>query len=152
MHSATDRILRQETSRAAALLRRRPAVRLVAAAGIGVLGYHSRLPMLDLVGIVDPKIARSASEPPPGSLLMPGHQRFDVEYVLARRPDVIVVRRPRPDPLPAEAALWGHPEFETHYAWDPRIPAYVRRREPSRAEAGPAAAEGALPRPGAGTR
>lgn len=108
---------------------RRPPPRLVATIGVGALGYYSKLPMLDLVGITDATVARSAPARGSDGTLLPGHQRANVEYVLARRPDVIVVRRSgSPAPLPVEAGLWEHPEFRRRYAWSSGVHAYVRRR------------------------
>ena len=130
VYRAWDEAMRRMAMRRAEVLRGwGTPPRLVAAAGIGALGYHSGLPMLDLVGLTEPTIARSAAERVSGALLLPGHQRSNVDYVLAREPDVIVIRRVgSPEPLPVEAALWGHPRFEREYAWDRTLWAYVRRR------------------------
>ena len=103
-------------------------VDLVAHTAIGRFGYYSGLPVLDLLGLVDPRVARS-SERGSGAKL-PGHQRSNVEYVFSRNPDLIVIPHPkaRRDSfvLPAVAALWADPRLEERYRWDRKIKAYRR--------------------------
>src|SRR5262249_58143151 len=78
------------TERTATLLRQQtPPIRLLAAGGIGVIGYYSRLPLIDYFGLVDPTVATSAAEATEGALLLPGHQRSNADYVFSRRPDFI---------------------------------------------------------------
>jgi hypothetical protein len=106
--------------RAELLRSRRPPVRLVASMAIGRFGYYSRLPILDLYGIVDPSVARSKERTSvPDGRLLPGHQRSNASYVLARKPDYIVIPRRRAGgptpPLPAIVAIWGHPDLDTYY-------------------------------------
>jgi hypothetical protein len=110
-----------------------PPVQLVAAMAIGRLGYHADLPILDLFGLTDPRIARGDTTP--SAKALPGHQRSDAGYVLARRPDVILIPRrpaggPRPRDLPAVIALWQSPELERLYRWEPQLRGY-RLRDPS---------------------
>ena len=50
-------------ARAERLRAQAPEARLVAAGAIGALGYHSRLPILDIYGLVDAHIAREGREP-----------------------------------------------------------------------------------------
>jgi hypothetical protein len=133
-----DRGFEARGMRSARVLReRREPLRLVAAGAIGAFGYYSRLPILDLYGLVDPVIARTRSETATrrGGLI-PGHQRSNPNYVLSRRPDYILM--PRRDPasaglVPAHDALWAHPGLDRWYEWDDEVPAYRRRANPSRA-------------------
>jgi hypothetical protein len=105
-----------------------PPVRLAAAIGIGVLGYESRTPVLDLVGLVDAEIARHVISRDPRYLALPGHQRSHPDYVMARRPDIIVIRKQGAVPiLRAEADIWAHPEFDRLYAWNGSLRAYWLR-------------------------
>jgi hypothetical protein len=118
----------------AALLRRRGAqAPLVATGAIGAFGYHARVPVLDLLGLVDREIARSEPDPGIAALRLPGHQRWNTGYVFARRPDYILIARkdsPGKGNLPAVAGLWQHPDLERLYVWDPGIGGYRRRPAP----------------------
>jgi arabinofuranosyltransferase len=101
---------------------------LVAAVSIGMFGYRSRLPILDLLGIVDPVIARSRVKlDDPALILFPGHQKTDAEYVLRRRPDYVLVGRRGPYMLPALLQLLDHPQFRRRYAFDTKLLGYARR-------------------------
>jgi hypothetical protein len=115
------------------LEQRRPANKLVAATGIGSLGYHSDARVLDLLGLVDPVIARSGPPPPAlDELALPGHQRTNAAYVLSRQPHYILIPEPSPQRqhLPAVLELWQSPQLARRYRWDPSLPGYrrVRRR------------------------
>lgn len=117
--------------RAQTLLARAEPVRLVAAGAIGSFGYYSRLPIVDIYGIVDPEIARSEAPLPEGAVLLPGHQRSDVDRVFALEPDYILVPRPEArlsERLPANLALATHPDLAAHYEWDVEVWGYRRRR------------------------
>jgi arabinofuranosyltransferase len=97
-----------------------PPPTLVALPHIGAVGYYSRLPVLDLLGLVDRDLARRPRNRTDGPLRgfnEIGHECFDIAWSLARRPDVIVPSRTygsrpftnlselRPD-FPAEAQLF----------------------------------------------
>ena len=113
------------------LLREQPQPGLVGSSGIGALGYYSRLPILDIYGIIDPKIAHSKAENPRGVRLIPGHHRSNADYVFARQPDFLLIPRARRYlPMPALVALWEHPKLESQYVWDPRVKGYRRKRTP----------------------
>jgi len=120
-------------AQAARLKQMQPPVNLVASVSIGRLGYFSGLPVLDLVGLVDAHIARapiSASLLKGQGLLLPGHQRSDPQYVLDRRPDIVVIPQKAPEPgfnLPVTLDLWAQPRFEAEYVWNANLNAYERR-------------------------
>ncbi len=102
-------------------------VRLVATGGIGAFGYHARVPILDLYGLVDREIARSTVER--GTLAGPGHVRSNAEYVFERAPDYLLIpkRGTRMIRSPSIEDIWAHPELDAHYAWDEEIVGYRRR-------------------------
>ncbi|HJX54303.1 MAG TPA: hypothetical protein VJ801_16165 [Polyangia bacterium] len=97
-----------------------PPSTLVALPHIGAVGYYSRLPVLDLLGLVDRDLARRPCNRAGGPLRgfnEIGHECFDIAWSLARQPAVIVPSRTygsrpftspselRPD-FPAEAQLF----------------------------------------------
>ncbi|HEX3766216.1 MAG TPA: hypothetical protein VHW23_46305 [Kofleriaceae bacterium] len=77
----------------------------VATVPIGAIGYYSRLPLVDLVGLTEPAIARAGRTVPPELLTRRwiGHERHCTEYVLARAPTVIVTTMSRDRPWQALA-------------------------------------------------
>jgi hypothetical protein len=107
---------------------RPPADKLVATLGIGSFGYYSSARVLDLVGLIDPTIAKSAPAREGREMAFPGHQRSNASYVLSRRPDFILIPPPfssffRP---PALVELWTNPEFYSTYQWDPELEGFRR--------------------------
>ena len=72
----------------------------VAVVPIGAIGYYSGLPILDLVGLTEPAIAREGRSVPPELLTRQwiGHERNFTEYVLAQAPEVIVTTMVRAEP------------------------------------------------------
>jgi hypothetical protein len=72
----------------------------VATVPIGAIGYYSGLPIVDLVGLTEPAIARAGRSVPPEMLtkLWIGHERHCTECVLARAPAVIVTTMHRDHP------------------------------------------------------
>jgi hypothetical protein len=74
----------------AARLRDFPPTTVVAANNVGILGYDSRLPVVDMLGLNDARIARA-----PGKRVgIPGHESHDGGYVLDRNPHLIFVGLP----------------------------------------------------------
>jgi hypothetical protein len=63
-----------------------PKDTLVATVPLVAIGYHSNVPILDLVGLTEPAIARARRSVPEGSLTRNwiGHERNNTEYVLER--------------------------------------------------------------------
>jgi hypothetical protein len=73
-------------------LRRQFPHATVATVPIGAIGYYSQLPIIDLVGLTEPEIARAGRSVPPELLTKQwiGHERHCTECVLARAPALIV--------------------------------------------------------------
>jgi len=67
-----------------------PPDTLVAANAVGVLAYYARLPILDMYGLTDAHIAHSRPVKRMG-LDIAGHEKWDPQYVLSRKPDVIIL-------------------------------------------------------------
>ncbi len=117
-------------ARAQHITRRESGRPLVATGAIGVFGYHSRLPVLDILGLVDPVVARTPPAPGRPGLALPGHQRSNAAYVFSREPEYLLIARkgtPGKGLLAAVAELWAHPDLERHYRWDSAIDGYRRR-------------------------
>lgn len=72
-----------------ALAQGRPPGTLIAVAAAGAIPYYSGLPAIDMYGLNDAHIARRPfSEAATGRLM-----KWDMDYVLARRPALIVINR-----------------------------------------------------------
>jgi hypothetical protein len=65
-----------------------PADTTVALIPVGAIGYESRLPVLDMLGITDEHIAHRKLKI--GGLAA-GHEKYDTEYVLDEEPDIILL-------------------------------------------------------------
>jgi hypothetical protein len=103
--AATGRVV-GEWLRAAA-----PADVVVATNAAGALPYFSRLPVIDMLGLTDAHIARSHADR--GQWI--GHERGDGDYVLDRRPDIIIFGGPEGSQAP-----WSFPG-DQQIATDPRF-------------------------------
>mgnify|MGYP000213648623 CR=1 FL=1 len=128
-----DHLRRAEASATRVLERRRQgeAIDLVAATAIGKFGWDLRLPILDMLGLVDAHIAHSPTRHPSKPVMwLAGHVRTDADYVFARRPDYIFLQRAWSTPLrlPVHDDFWSHPALERDYEWDADMLAYRRRR------------------------
>jgi hypothetical protein len=93
-----------------------PPRALIATVPIGAIGYYSKRPILDLVGLTDQTIARSGKSVPHELLsrMWIGHERNDTDYVLARAPQVIVMTAHRDHPwtlAEAHAGFWADYEL-----------------------------------------
>ncbi|MBK8482745.1 MAG: hypothetical protein IPL40_16535 [Proteobacteria bacterium] len=67
---------------------------------IGAIGYFSKLPVIDLVGLTEPAIAKAGRSVPPELLTRDwiAHERHNTEWVLRRRPDLIITTKWRAEP------------------------------------------------------
>ncbi|MCC7013160.1 MAG: hypothetical protein IT454_11405 [Planctomycetes bacterium] len=94
----------------------------VALAPIGAFGWVSRLPIVDLLGLTNTAIANAAPDP---EITIKGHTRYDADWVLAQRPEIIVIGNGWVHPsadgsrtLVASAwekTLVTHPRFQSEY-------------------------------------
>ncbi len=90
-----------------------PEPGLLATGEAGVVPYYTKLPLLDLLGLMDPHLARLSGV---------RHRKFDSDYVLGRRPSYVLLTINRwPDGTINGAhtysqALLHHPRFEREYA------------------------------------
>jgi hypothetical protein len=118
--------------RARVLLEREEPIALVATGAIGSFGFHSQLPILDILGLVDATIART--EPPAGKEHSgpPGHQRSNPDYVFSRKPDYILIGRRGRQWLggfvTAPGDIRTHPDLDRYYEWDAEVRGYRRVR------------------------
>ena len=112
-----------------------PPDALIATPAIGVIGYVSRRPILDVFGLIDPEIARHTTSD--YELRGPsGHDRAHPSYVLSRAPEMVLLGNVwiRSTPMtpgslsantdlltPTDRFLFGMPEFFESYrivSWD----------------------------------
>lgn len=114
-----DQLERRWQAIGVALRERAEPGTLVATEAIGFVGYESRLPLVDMLGLVDPVIAREAPHAEAG---MKGHTKYDAGYVLSRRPDLILLGDGLLDgsgKVPvfvSQRDLAAHPRFAAEYA------------------------------------
>jgi len=100
-----------------------PDETLVAANNVGVIGYESRVRVLDMMGLNDRHIARA----PGKKVSIAGHESHDGAYVLDQKPDIIIVGMPlaviKPNPVwdtgrggyPSDMDLRRDPRFAEEY-------------------------------------
>jgi len=105
--------------RVAERLAKFPSSTLVAANNVGVIGYESRVRILDMMGLTDEHIAHA-----PGKKVgIAGHESHDGAYVLDQKPDVIILGMPRAvsKPNPAwDTGRQGYPS-DMDVRRDPRF-------------------------------
>lgn len=110
--------------------RAKPDAKLIACIGIGKFAYyHMEFTILDMVGLVDRHVAQS-KRVIPQSFIIPGHSRTDSDYVLSRKPDVIILpnlEAAKPGRLPAELDLLRNPELPRQYRFVSDGGFWVRR-------------------------
>jgi hypothetical protein len=129
IHREPDPHLRRYERAARWIDRNTPEDVLIASTGIGVIGFVSGRRILDTNGLIDKEIARFRTTA--FTIRGPaGHDRAHPDYVLARRPDMILLANiwVRPDPMSPESLqlnehllfaterfLFGKPEFLQRY-------------------------------------
>lgn len=100
-----------------------PPTASVATLAIGAIGYESGLKIIDMYGIVDKNIAHKSMRTGGG---LPGHEKFDNQYVLRQRPDVILLDNQLHE-KPGTVLIWREaasemvrmPEFRSNYVFFP---------------------------------
>jgi arabinofuranosyltransferase len=118
--------------RADVLRQRDETIALVATGAIGSFGFYSGLPILDILGLVDPTIARSRPSGEGERFALPGHQRSNPDYVFSRKPDYLLIGKRGKQRLgnvvTAPDELREHPDLDRYYEWDAEVLGYKRRR------------------------
>jgi arabinofuranosyltransferase len=108
----------------------RPGVKTVACFGIGKLSYYNMdFDIIDMVGLTDRHVAQS-TRTIPGTFVVPGHSRTDSDYILSRRPDVIMLPlalAPGALQIPAEVDLLANPRLPQDYRFVPDANLWVRK-------------------------
>ncbi|MBN1883888.1 MAG: hypothetical protein JW876_00020 [Candidatus Krumholzibacteriota bacterium] len=101
-----------------------PPTARIACGSTGAIGWFSRLPIVDLLGLTEPAIARE------GRIVstQPGHMKANGRYVIGRRPDLLLLgnvwihrgHRPERDlPLKIqERDIAEQPDFARLYVYD----------------------------------
>ena len=91
----------------------------VAISPIGAFGYHSRLPLVDILGLTHDGLLEVA--PDLDGVSMKGHHRHDARWVLAQRPQLVILGNGVRDLdgvlniNPWERDLYLDPEFQRDY-------------------------------------
>jgi hypothetical protein len=92
-----------------------PPGTLVATNCAGTVPYFSELPCIDMLGLTDAHIARVR----PDRTAWIGHEKGDGEYVLSRRPAIVILGgaegSAEPWPFPGDQQLAAAPAFHTSY-------------------------------------
>ncbi|MBK7878303.1 MAG: hypothetical protein IPJ77_21820 [Planctomycetes bacterium] len=96
-----------------------PADTRVATAPIGAIGFHSRLPIVDLLGLTNAAVRRAE---PDLSITMKGHHRYDADWALAQEPDLVLLGNGvlLPGQRTLQVSAWErtlvqHPRFAAEY-------------------------------------
>lgn len=76
----------------------------IATIPIGALGYWSDRYIIDMLGLIDLHIARADVETGKGVI---GHEKFDTEYVLNKKPDIIMTWPVILGPTPKQLLRWN---------------------------------------------
>jgi arabinofuranosyltransferase len=88
----------------------------VATCGIEVVGYYGNVRVIDMLGLVDAHIAhREVAGFGSG---LPGHEKYDSDYVLDQRPAYILIPSPSTPlrlSLNAVTDMWKNPRFQNEY-------------------------------------
>jgi arabinofuranosyltransferase len=95
-----------------------PAGTSVATSPIGAIGWYSRLPLIDILGLTND--ATLGVEPDLEAVGVKGHHRFDAAWVMERRPDLVLLGNGVLDQEwrtinPWERTLFAHPDFRSGY-------------------------------------
>ena len=107
-----------------------PGAKLIACIGIGKMGYYNMdFVILDMVGLTDRQVAESQRRIA-NTFVVPGHSRTDSDYILSRRPDVIIlpnIGALGANRLPAEVDMLGNPKLPESYRFVPDGGFWVRK-------------------------
>jgi arabinofuranosyltransferase len=108
------RLVRKLTDK---ILRAKPGASVIACIGIGKMGfYNMNFTIIDMVGLTDRHVAES-TRTLPDTFVVPGHSRTDSDYILSRKPDVIIIPSSLSQEvrLPAEVDMLANPKLRQDY-------------------------------------
>jgi hypothetical protein len=100
----------------------------IAAIPVGIIGYKTKMHVLDMVGIVDPVIAHQEFDSEYLKEWIPGHNKGDGNYILSKKPDYIQLIdyiTSKPQRIPNQISLqfksireiWNSPIFHKNYKY-----------------------------------
>jgi len=108
-----------------------PPDTLVALNQAGIIPYYSQLPTIDMLGLNDVHIAHYGKR---DYTLWYAHQAGDGEYVLSRKPDIIIFGgrglNAQPGEFISDKEIWASQQFHNEYVlteWEGIGPVYVRK-------------------------
>jgi hypothetical protein len=102
----------------------------IAAIPIGIIGYRSKIKVIDMVGIVDPVIAHQEFDPEYLDQWIPGHNKGDGKYILSQKPKYIqlidyLTKFPKKFPdrrslqFKSIKEIWSSEDFHINYEYYP---------------------------------
>ncbi len=140
---ARDRTLEFNIRKARAatyFLQNFPPDTLIATGAIGIVGYVTKMPILDILGKVDRHVAHADVGPIGRGFT--GHEKYDADYIFERDPAVIFIplsSKKRFVVLPAWRTIWEHPLLAERYeVVRDEVPYYRRKSVKPGAQARPA--------------
>ncbi len=108
-----------------------PPDTLVALNQAGIIPYYSQLPTIDMLGLNDAHIAHHGKR---DYRLWYAHQAGDGDYVLSRKPDIIIFGgrglNAQPGEFISDREIWASEQFQNEYLlteWEGIGPVYVRK-------------------------
>lgn len=108
-----------------------PPDTLVALNQAGIIPYYSQLPTIDMLGLNDVYIAHHGKR---DYRLWYAHQAGDGDYVLSRKPDIIIFGgrglNAQPGEFISDREIWASEQFQNEYVlteWEGIGPVYVRK-------------------------
>ncbi len=88
------------------MARNLPPDTMIGVTRAGAIPYYSRLPTLDMLGLNDTHIAHADVDLGKG---IAGHEKYDIDYVLERRPEILLLGRLTPEPRIYPSQYTSHP-------------------------------------------
>ncbi len=94
-----------------------PSNCMIAASGIGALGYYSDMKILDVLGLTNKAVAKEGIN---GKDIIYSHRKSNMQYILSQKPQIIVFGMPPGEKFPvrfAEKEIYNSPFFNKNYQY-----------------------------------